>query len=30
MTNASLFGTWHLRGLNPLDQCLRLLSSPQV
>lgn len=30
MTNASLFGTWHLRGLNPLDQCQRLLTSPQL
>ena len=23
---ASLFGTWHVRGLNPFAQCLRLLS----
>ncbi len=30
MTNASLFGTWHLRGLNPFDQCRQLLTSPQV
>lgn len=30
MTAASLFGTWHLRGLNPLDQCLQLLTSPQL
>lgn len=30
MTNATLFGTWAVRGLNPFDQCLRLLSSPQV
>lgn len=30
MTNASLFGTWHLRGLNPLDQCQQLLVSAQV
>lgn len=30
MTLASLFGTWHVRGLNPLDQCLRVLTSPQV
>jgi hypothetical protein len=27
-TLASLFGTWRARGLNPLDQCLRLLQSP--
>ena len=26
---ASLFGTWHLQGLDPLDQC-RLLLSPQL
>ncbi len=30
MTLASLFGTWHARGLNPFDQCCRLLTSPQV
>lgn len=30
MTAASLFGTWQLRGLNPLDQCRQLLLSPQV
>ncbi|MGI8424626.1 MAG: IS66 family transposase [Chloroflexota bacterium] len=30
MTTASLFGTWHLRGLNPLDQCRLLLTSPQL
>lgn len=30
MTNASLFGTWDLRGLNPLDQCHRLLTAPQL
>lgn len=30
MTTASLFGTWALRGLNPLDQCRQLLTSPQV
>jgi transposase len=30
MTNASLFGTWQLHGLNPLDQCRQLLTSPQV
>jgi hypothetical protein len=28
MTNASLFGTWQLRGLNPLVQCRYLLTSP--
>lgn len=27
-TLASLFGTWRVRGLNPLDQCLHLLQSP--
>lgn len=30
MTLASLFGTWDARGLNPFDQCFRLLTSPQV
>ena len=30
MTNASLFGTWLLRGLNPLDQCRQLLTAPQL
>lgn len=25
---ASLFGTWHVRGLNPVDECFRLLSHP--
>jgi transposase len=30
MTNASLFGTWDVCGLNPFDQCRRLLSAPQV
>ncbi|MGH3801802.1 MAG: IS66 family transposase [Pseudonocardiaceae bacterium] len=30
MTNASLFGTWHVRGLNPFDQCFQLLAAPQV
>ena len=30
MTNASLFGTGQLQGLNPLDQCQRLLTSPQL
>jgi transposase len=28
MTLASLFGTWRLQGLNPLDQCRALLQSP--
>jgi len=26
VTNASLFGTWQLRGPDPLDQCRELLS----
>ncbi len=30
MTTASLFGTWQLRGLNPLDQCRQLLTTPQL
>ncbi len=30
MINASLFGTWDARRLNPFDQCLQLLASPQV
>lgn len=30
MTTASLFGTWDLRGLNPLVQCRQLLTSPQL
>lgn len=29
MALASLFGTWHVRGLNPLEECVRLLSQPQ-
>jgi transposase len=29
MALASLFGTWQVRGLNPLDECVRLLSQPQ-
>jgi transposase len=28
MALASLFHTWHARGLNPFDQCLALLSQP--
>ncbi len=30
MVLASLFGTWRARGLNPLLECRRLLTSPQV
>jgi transposase len=30
MTNASLFGTWHSQGLNPLHQCQQLLTSTQL
>ena len=30
MTLASLFGTWHAQGLNPLPSCQQLLSSPQL
>lgn len=30
MALASLFGTWHARGLNPFDQCHQLLTSPQL
>jgi transposase len=30
MALASLFGTWRAQGLNPLFQCRRLLTSPQV
>lgn len=30
MVLASLFGTWRARGLDPLQQCRRLLMSPQV
>jgi hypothetical protein len=30
MTLASLFGTWRLRGLNPLEQCRALLAESQV
>ena len=29
MALASLFGTWQVRGLNPLDECVRLLSQPR-
>jgi transposase len=25
---ASLFGTWHVRGLNPLEECQKLLTNP--
>jgi transposase/uncharacterized coiled-coil protein SlyX len=30
MTLASLFGTWRLQGINPLDACYQMLASPQV
>ena len=30
MVLASLFGTWRARGLNPLLECRRMLTSPQV
>lgn len=30
MATASLFGTWDARGLNPFDQCYRLLTSPRL
>jgi len=30
MTLASLFGPWHVQGINPYDACLDLLASPQV
>jgi hypothetical protein len=30
MTLATLFGTWRLHGLNPLDQCRALLAQSQV
>jgi hypothetical protein len=30
MTLASLFGTWRLRGLNPLEQCRALLAQSQL
>jgi len=30
MTLATLFGTWRLHGLNPLDQCRALLAESQV
>lgn len=30
MALATLFGTWRVRGLNPLDQCRLLLATPQV
>jgi transposase len=28
MALASLFGTWHVRGLNPFTECCRLLATP--
>ena len=30
MTLATLFGTWRLHGLNPLDECRALLANPQL
>ncbi len=30
MTLATLFGTWRLQGLNPLDECRALLATPQL
>lgn len=30
MPLATLFGTWRLQGLNPLEQCRPLLASPHV
>ena len=30
MTLASLFGTWRVQGLNPLDACRQLLACPQL
>ncbi len=30
MTLASLFGTWRLQGINPIDACSQLLASPQL
>ena len=30
MVLASLFGTWHVQGLNPFESCHNLLLSPQV
>jgi hypothetical protein len=30
LTLATLFGTWRLQGLNPLDECRALLASPQL
>ena len=30
MTLASLFGTWRLQGVNPVDACCQLLASPQL
>lgn len=30
MRLASLFGTWRAQGLNPFDECRRLLATPQV
>jgi len=30
LTLASLLGTWRAQGLNPYDECVALLTSPQV
>ena len=30
MTLASLFGTWRAKGLNPILECRKLLTSPQL
>jgi transposase len=30
MVLATLFGTWRVQGLNPLDQCRQLLGAPQL
>lgn len=30
MTTASLYGTWRLQGINPMDACSELLASPQL
>lgn len=30
MTTASLYGTWRLQGINPMDACYQLLVSPQL
>ncbi|MGH7961457.1 MAG: IS66 family transposase, partial [Candidatus Binatia bacterium] len=30
MTLATLFGTWRLQGLDPLEECRALLAAPQL